>query len=198
MKITRFEDIEAWQIGRDLCISVYNVVKGEKFSKDYGLKDQVTRASVSIMANIAEGFDAGSRAEFIRFLVYAQRSASELQSEIYVALDQNYISRNEFDAIYSIADKARSKIGAFIKYLKQATKNKERRTQERRTRTTNKERKKMTDIAIRVENLSKQYRIGAHQQNRNFREAFRMHVKAPFRRAAKAIAWPGHRSSRTG
>ena len=128
MKITRFEDIEAWLIGRDLCISVYNVVKGEKFSKDYGLKDQVTRASVSIMANIAEGFDAGSRAEFIRFLVYAQRSASELQSEIYVALDQNYISRNEFDAIYSIADKARSKIGAFIKYLKQATKNQEQST----------------------------------------------------------------------
>ena len=129
MKITRFEDIEAWQIGRDLCISVYNVVKGEKFSKDYGLKDQVTRASVSIMANIAEGFDAGSRAEFIRFLVYAQRSASELQSEIYVALDQNYISRNEFDAIYSIVDKARSKIGAFIKYLKQRTKNEETKTQ---------------------------------------------------------------------
>lgn len=129
MKITRFEDIEAWQIGRDLCRSVYDAVKKEKFSKDYGLKDQICRASVSIMANIAEGFDAGTRAEFIRFLVYAQRSASELQSEIYVALDQNYISRNEFDAIYSIADKARSKIGSFIKYLKQRTKNEEPRTQ---------------------------------------------------------------------
>ena len=89
MKITRFEEIEAWQIGRDLSQVVYKIVKKEKFSKDYWLKDQVCRASVSIMANIAEGFDSGSRAEFARFLAYAQRSCSELQSEIYVALDQD-------------------------------------------------------------------------------------------------------------
>jgi four helix bundle protein len=100
MKITRFEEIEAWQIGRDLSQFVYRVVKKEKFSKDYGLKDQVCRASVSIMANIAEGFDSGSRAEFARFLAYAQRSCSELQSEIYVALDQDYITKKEFDEIY--------------------------------------------------------------------------------------------------
>jgi four helix bundle protein len=123
MKITRFEEIEAWQIGRDLSQFVYRVVKKEKFSKDYGLKDQVCRASVSIMANIAEGFDSGSRAEFARFLAYAQRSCSELQSEIYVALDQDYITKKEFDEIYSLASKVKSKIGAFIKYLKQRTKN---------------------------------------------------------------------------
>jgi four helix bundle protein len=138
MKITRFEDIEAWQIGRNLCRLVYNNPKKEKFSKDYGLKDQVCRASVSIMANISEGFDSGSRAEFIRFLSYAQRSCSELQSEFYVALDQEYITKEEFDEIYSLASKARSKIGAFIKYLKQGTKtkNEERRTknQERGTK----------------------------------------------------------------
>jgi four helix bundle protein len=121
MKITRFEEIEAWQIGRDLSQFVYRVVKKEKFSKDYGLKDQVCRASVSIMANIAEGFDSGSRAEFARFLAYAQRSCSELQSEIYVALDQDYIIKKEFDEIYSLASKVKSKIGAFIKYLKQGT-----------------------------------------------------------------------------
>jgi four helix bundle protein len=121
MKITRFEEIEAWQIGRDLSQFVYRVVKKEKFSKDYGLKDQVCRASVSIMANIAEGFDSGSRAEFARFLAYAQRSCSELQSEIYVALDQDYITKKEFDEIYSLASKVKSKIGAFIKYLKQRT-----------------------------------------------------------------------------
>jgi four helix bundle protein len=138
MKITRFEDIEAWQIGRDLSRLVYSTVKREKFSRDYGLKDQVCRACVSIMANIAEGFDSGSRAEFTRFLAYAQRSCSELQSEIYVALDQEYITKEEFDEMYSLADKARSKIGAFIKYLKQGTKtkNEERRTknQERGTK----------------------------------------------------------------
>jgi four helix bundle protein len=75
------------------------------------------------MANIAEGFDSGSRAEFARFLAYAQRSCSELQSEIYVALDQDYITKKEFDEIYSLASKVKSKIGAFIKYLKQRTKN---------------------------------------------------------------------------
>lgn len=123
MKITRFEEIEAWQIGRDLSQFVYRVVKKEKFSKDYGLKDQACRASVSIMANIAEGFDSGSRAEFARFLAYAQRSCSELQSEIYVALDQDYITKKEFDEIYLLASKVKSKIGAFIKYLKQRTKN---------------------------------------------------------------------------
>ena len=77
------------------------------------------------MANIAEGFDSGSRAEFARFLAYAQRSCSELQSEIYVALDQDYITKKEFDAIYSLASKTHSKIGAFIRYLKQRTKNEE-------------------------------------------------------------------------
>lgn len=128
MKITRFEDIEAWQIGRDLCRLVYDAVKKERFSKDYGLKDQICRASVSVMSNIAEGFDSGSRAEFARFLAYAQRSCSELQSEIYVALDQDYVTMEEFDLIYSLADKARSKTGAFIKYLKQTTRNQERTT----------------------------------------------------------------------
>jgi four helix bundle protein len=121
MKITRFEDIEAWQIGRDLTRLVYRVIKKNEFSNDYGLKDQVCRASVSIMANIAEGFDSGSRADFARFLAYAQRSCSELQSEMYVALDQNYITEKEFDEIYSLASEVRSKIGAFIKYLKQGT-----------------------------------------------------------------------------
>jgi four helix bundle protein len=125
---TRFEEIEAWQIGRALCRLVYDAAKKERFSKDYGLKDQICRASVSIMANIAEGFDSGSRAEFARFLAYAQRSCSELQSEIYVALDQGYVTTNEFDTIYSLADKARSKIGAFMKYLKQGTKNQARGT----------------------------------------------------------------------
>ena len=128
MKITRFEDIEAWQIGRDLCISVYNVAKREKFSKDHGLKDQITKASVSTMTNIAEGFGAGSRAEFIRFLVYAQRSASELQSEIYVAVDQGYIGRNEFDAIYCYSRQSPIKDRRIHIVLKAKTKNEEPRT----------------------------------------------------------------------
>lgn len=118
MKITRFEDIEAWQLSRDLCRFVYKITKREKFSKDFSMKDQICRASVSIMSNIAEGFDSGTNVEFARFLSYSQRSCSELQSELYVALDQAYIDQKEFNEIYSLADKIKAKIGAFIKYLK--------------------------------------------------------------------------------
>jgi len=129
MKITRFEDIEAWKLGRELSQSIYEVVNGPKFSKDYALRDQICRASVSVMSNIAEGFNSGSNAEFTRFLSYAQRSCSELQSQLYIALDQNYITKDLFDNIYDLSGKTSSKIGAFIKYLKhQKTINKELRT----------------------------------------------------------------------
>ena len=129
MKITRFEDIEAWKLGRELSRRIYEVVNGTKFSKDYGLRDQICRASVSVMSNIAEGFNAGSNAEFTRFLGYAQRSCSELQSQLYIALDQNYITKELFDNIYDLSRKTSSKIGAFIKYLKQQKAiNKEQRT----------------------------------------------------------------------
>jgi four helix bundle protein len=129
MKITRFEDIEAWQLARDLTRRIYRLVQEPKFSKDYGLRDQISRASVSIMANIAEGFNAGSNAEFVRFLGYAQRSCAELQSHLYVALDQNYIGGEIFNEMYELVNKATSKVGAFIKYLKQCkTKNEERGT----------------------------------------------------------------------
>lgn len=118
MKITKFEDIEGWQVARELTKLAYSLTSKGDFSKDYGLRDQVRRASVSIMANIAEGFDGGSNAEFIRFLGYAQRSCSEVQSEMYVALDQGYITQREFDELYRMAGNAKSKIGGFIKYLK--------------------------------------------------------------------------------
>src|SRR4030042_93999 len=119
MKITKFEDVEAWQFGRELSQHIYRAVKGANFSKDYGLRDQICRASVSVMSNIAEGFNAGSNAEFIRFLAYAQRSCSEIQSQLYIALDQAYIPQELFEDIYDLSCKTSSKIGAFIKYLKQ-------------------------------------------------------------------------------
>ena len=117
MKIKRFEDIEGWQIGRELTGRIYEVTKRGNFAKDFGLKDQIQRASGSVMHNIAEGFDGGSNAEFIRFLRYSQRSASEVQSQLYVALDQNYLSQSEFDELYELAAHARSKVGGFIAYL---------------------------------------------------------------------------------
>ncbi len=118
MKIERFEDIDGWKKGRELTRCVYTLTRGSEFSKDYGLKDQITRASVSIMNNVAEGFDGGSEAEFIRFLGYAQRSATEVMSCLYVALDNIYITPPEFDDTYTLAHEARSLVGGFIKYLK--------------------------------------------------------------------------------
>jgi four helix bundle protein len=118
MGIQRFEEIEAWQVGRELTKSVYGLTANGDFSRDFGLRDQIQRASGSVMHNIAEGFDAGSNAEFVRFLRYAQRSASEVQSQLYVALDLSYIDKTNFENVYELAAKARAKIGAFIKYLR--------------------------------------------------------------------------------
>ncbi len=117
MKIERFEDIEGWQLGRELTRLVYAVTRKGDFAKDFGLKNQIQTAAGSVMHNIAEGFDAGSNREFIRFLRYAKRSSTEVQSELYVALDQRYVTRMEFEKLYETARLTRSKIGAFIKYL---------------------------------------------------------------------------------
>lgn len=117
MKIERFEEIEGWQIGRELTKLVYSSTKRGEFSRDFGLKDQIQRAAGSVMHNIAEGFDGGSNAEFIKFLRYSQRSASEVQSQLYVALDQAYIDQDQFDDAYALAAKAKAKIGGFIAYL---------------------------------------------------------------------------------
>jgi four helix bundle protein len=118
MKIERFEDIEAWQLARDLTLKVYVLTKYPEFAKDYGLKNQIQEAAGSSMHNTAEGFDSESNAEFIRFLRYAKRSCTEVQSELYVALDQNYISQDEFDDVYEQARKTRAAIRGFINYLK--------------------------------------------------------------------------------
>jgi four helix bundle protein len=118
MTITRFEDIHAWQGARELCKTVYSLTVSEKFSRDFGLVDQARRAAVSIMANIAEGFDSRSNSEFIQFLYYALRSASELQSHFYVALDHNYIVESQFANTYEEASKVKSMIFRFIEYLR--------------------------------------------------------------------------------
>lgn len=117
MSIQSFEEIEGWQLARELTKHVYSVAMRGTFAKDFGLRDQITRASGSAMHNIAEGFDGGSNAEFIKFLRYSQRSCSEVQSQLYVALDQAYISQDEFETIYEQAAKTHSKVGGFIRYL---------------------------------------------------------------------------------
>jgi four helix bundle protein len=117
MKIERFEDIEAWQLARELCKAVYMLVASSALAKDFSLKDQMIRSSGSIMDNIAEGFDGGTNREFIRFLQYSKRSCSELQSQCYRCLDQSYCTIEQFDTLYAQAHLTRNKIGAFINYL---------------------------------------------------------------------------------
>ncbi|MCU0600945.1 MAG: four helix bundle protein [Desulfobacterales bacterium] len=118
MKIERFEDIEAWQLARELTRKVYSITKNPEFAKDYGLKRQMQEAAGSTMHNVAEGFDSETNADFIRFLRYAKRSCTEVQSQLYVALDEVYISINEFKDIFEQARRTRAAVRGFINYLK--------------------------------------------------------------------------------
>ena len=118
MKIERFEDIEAWQLARELTQNVYRLTKKKEFAKNYGLKRQIQDAAGSSMHNIAEGFDSETNAEFIRFLRYAKRSCTEVQSELYVALDVVYVTPKEFKDVYEQARRTRAAIRGFINYLK--------------------------------------------------------------------------------
>ena len=117
MKIEKFEDIDAWQLARELTRNIYRLTKKPMFAKDYGLKKQIQDAAGSSMHNIAEGFDSETNPEFIRFLRYAKRSCTEVQSELYVALDEKYISSDEFKDAYELAGRTRAAIRGFINYL---------------------------------------------------------------------------------
>lgn len=117
MRIERFEDIKAWQEARTLTKHIYEITNKGKLMRDFGLRDQIQRSSVSIMANISEGFDSKSKTEFIQFLHYAKRSVSELQSHFYVVLDQGYIPVQEFNDLYKQTIYIKNLIGGFIRYL---------------------------------------------------------------------------------
>ena len=116
--IQRFEDIDAWQKARELTRSIYKISSQREFSRDYGLANQIRRASVSVMSNIAEGFDRGGAREFIQFLAIAKGSVAEVESQLYIALDNSYIRRSEFNEIYNITTDVKFLISGFIRYLK--------------------------------------------------------------------------------
>ncbi len=118
MKIERFEDIEAWQEARKLVRLVYGAINtSERFRKDFRLVNQIQGAAVSSMSNIAEGFSRKSNKEFIQYLFISKGSAAEVQSHLYVALDQEYISQEIFQEIYAQAEKVSKMDSGFIKYL---------------------------------------------------------------------------------
>jgi four helix bundle protein len=116
--IERFEDIEAWQKARELTKAIYATSNESKFSRDFGLRDQIRRASVSVMSNIAEGFDRGGNRELVQFLYIAKSSAAEVQAQLYVALDVGYIDQEKFKELYDLASNTGRMIGGFIRYLK--------------------------------------------------------------------------------
>jgi four helix bundle protein len=109
--ILRFEDFIAWQKARELTAIVYRATEQGKFQKDYGLRDQMRRASVSIMANIAEGFERGRSSEFHQYLSVAKASCAELRSHLYVALDAQYLPREDFNVLKSHAEEAGRLLG---------------------------------------------------------------------------------------
>jgi len=117
VKITRFEDIEAWKASRRLSRQIYAITTSVGFRREAQLRSQLRRAANSAMANIAEGFNAGSDTEFARFLRISRRSATEVQSHLYFALDHGHITQLEFDRLYGSAEDVKKLIGGFVRYL---------------------------------------------------------------------------------
>lgn len=111
MNVRRFEDLIAWQKARDLTRLIYKLSNDGNFARDYGLRDQIRRAAVSVMSNLAEGFDRAGRAEFHQFLVIAKGSCAEVRSQLYVALDAGYLPQHEFDAAINRAEELARIIG---------------------------------------------------------------------------------------
>lgn len=117
MKIECFEDIESWKKARELTNLIYRHSKRGEFARDFGLRDQIRRASTSIMSNIAEGFERGGDKEFLQFLPTAKGSCGEVRSQLYVALDQEYLSQAEFEELRQRAVSISRLISGFMTYL---------------------------------------------------------------------------------
>ena len=119
--VRRFEDIEAWKDSMILADAVYSASNAGAFAKDFGLRDQMRRAAVSISSNIAEGFERNSKTEFIRFLAIAKGSAGELRSQLYLARRQGYVTDEVFNNLYSQVFGVSGKISRFAEYLRNDT-----------------------------------------------------------------------------
>ena len=114
----RFEDLEVWQLGRDLTRIVYKVTSGGRLAKDFGLRDQLRKASVSVMSNLAEGFERGGIREFLQFVALAKGSCGEVRSQLYVALDQEYIGQADFDRVFELTVRLSRMLASLLRYLR--------------------------------------------------------------------------------
>ena len=121
--IKSFEELPVWKDARKFANKIYNLTKKFPKEENYGLTSQITRATVSIGSNIAEGFDRYSKKDFIKFLIIARGSISEIQNDLYIALDLKYINQNDFQETYALAKELGKQINGFIKYLRLYDKN---------------------------------------------------------------------------
>jgi four helix bundle protein len=120
-KINKFEEIESWKRARRFANEVYRVTGTGTFARDFGLRDQIRRAAISIVSNIAEGFERGGDNEFLQFLSIAKGSCGEARAQLYVALDQAYISPSQFDTLFKSANEMSQLIAGLMKYLRHST-----------------------------------------------------------------------------
>jgi len=120
MQVKNFEDLEIWKAARGLTREVYDLSKEPKFSKDFGLRDQMRRAAVSIMSNIAEGYERGGNQEFVQYLYIAKGSCGEIRSQLYVALDQEYVERKTADSLLITLKRLSVMIKHLIDHLKRS------------------------------------------------------------------------------
>ena len=116
----KFEDIEAWKKSRELTRQIYRVSATGPFARDFALRDQIRRAAVSIMSNIAEGYDRSGTREFIQFLATAKGSAAEVRCQLYVALDQAYVDNSTFSELSALATEIGNMIAGLMTYLRQS------------------------------------------------------------------------------
>jgi four helix bundle protein len=115
-----FEEIDAWQKARDLTRSIYQVSGRGAFARDFALRDQIRRASISLMSNIAEGYERGGTKEFLQFLSVAKGSVGEVRSHLYVALDQSYIGTGDFEKLVNLAKEISRMLTGLMTYLRKA------------------------------------------------------------------------------
>jgi len=125
----RFEDIEAWRRSRELAKDMYAATNNSALARDYGLRDQIRRAAVFVMSNIAEGFERYGSIEFRRFLSIAKDSAGRGKSQLYIALDAGLIGQSSFEQLYERADAVSQLIGGLMRYLSHDAQDSGRRTQ---------------------------------------------------------------------
>jgi len=121
MQVKNFEDLEIWKDARALTRGIYQLTRDPKFSKDFGLRDQIQRAAVSIMSNITEGFERGGNQEFMQFLYVAKASCGEVRSHLYVALDQSYVAQKDCDDASKSFRRLSIMISNLIDYLKRSS-----------------------------------------------------------------------------